>query len=137
MLAILQSTSSSSVSSTHRRCYRNTLVQYQHQNTHKLRHNGQNESVCSEAVAGEGGGGGGGGQGKEKKRRWMGRRVHFSIHSCPSLTYSMALKSLQSVAVLALRALFMDHGLFTIKPSASPEEMWAQDVLSLVRARFN
>lgn len=37
----------------------------------------------------------------------------------------------------ALWALFMDHGLFTMKPSANPEEMWAQDVLSLVRACFN
>lgn len=37
----------------------------------------------------------------------------------------------------ALWALFTDHSLFTMKPSANPEEMWAQDVLSLVRACFN
>lgn len=37
----------------------------------------------------------------------------------------------------ALWALFTDHGLFTMKPSTNPEEMWAQDVLSLVRACFN
>lgn len=37
----------------------------------------------------------------------------------------------------ALSALFTDHGLFTMEPSANPEEMWAQDVLSLVRACFN
>lgn len=37
----------------------------------------------------------------------------------------------------ALWALFTDHGLFTMKLSANPEEMWAQDVLSLVMACFN
>lgn len=37
----------------------------------------------------------------------------------------------------AVWALFTDHSLFTMNPGANAEEMWAQDVLSLVRACFN
>lgn len=62
--------------------------------------------------------------------------VHFSVHSSPSLTYFHGLEvSVERCS--ALSALFTDHGLFTMKPRAIPEEMWTQDVLSLVRASFN
>lgn len=55
------------------------IASYHHQNIHKLRHNGQNTAWILKL--------GGRGQAREE-------RVHFSIHSSPSLTYSMALKSL-------------------------------------------
>lgn len=104
---------------------------YQHQNIHKLRHNRHNTAPILKCVCmcvyswwgcvcvGVGGGG-----------------VHFSVHSSPSLTYFHGLEvSVERCS--ALSALFTDHGLFTMKPRAIPEEMWTQDVLSLVRACFN
>lgn len=67
-----------------RYCHWNSYSSYQHQNIHTPRHNDQNTAwilKCGgECARGE---------------------VHFSIHSSPSLTYSMALKSLESMAVLS------------------------------------
>lgn len=63
------------------------------------------------------------------------RRALFTFHSLLPVSYFCGLE-VSIVHVFCLWFLFMDQWLFTIKP-LQPGEMWAEDVLSRVRACFN
>lgn len=92
------------------------IASYQHQNIHKLRHNGHNTAWILKCVWGGGG----------------CTSVSIQAH----LWHILWPWSLCRAWRCSLRFVYGSR-LVYYEARANPEEMWAQDVLSLVRACFN